>query len=153
MNRNRIEGTEETVCQGCSRIALSHLALDLDEPTNGWSAFFRERSIEMLEDDLGRPSLRREDARAVISERQRWERENAESIRHRQEVVARESRPVHPGLPRPPHADEKLSAFEVMRGADAELSGRIRAGGSHRKRSSFCSVSADLPRSLPRRSE
>lgn len=120
MNRNGIEGTEETVCQGCSRIALSHLALDLDEPTNGWSAFFRERSIEMLEDDLGRPSLRREDARAVISERQRWERENAESIRHRQEVVARESRPVHPGLPRPPHADEKLSAFEVMRGADAE---------------------------------
>jgi hypothetical protein len=55
-----------------------------------------------------------------LDERREWEFANAETDRRRQEEAVRKSRSVHPGIPRPASADAALTAFEVMRGADAD---------------------------------
>ena len=68
MIRNTIEGTEETVCDACARIPLSHLALDLDPPLDGWQEFLRECGIEVTPDDLGRLSVRREVLGELLAE-------------------------------------------------------------------------------------
>jgi hypothetical protein len=120
MNRNTtIEGTEETVCDACQLVPLTILALDIDEPVVGWPAFFPARGIELIEDDLGRMAIRREDVRTLIAERREWELKAAAETSRRQEETVRKSRPVLSGIPRPPNADAALTAFEVMRGTDA----------------------------------
>jgi hypothetical protein len=116
----QVQNPEATICDACSMVPLSILALDFDEPTAGWSVFFRERGIEPTEDDLGRPAIRREDARAMMVELREWEFKSAEETRRRQEELVRESRPVLRGIPRPAGADAALTAYEVQRGADAD---------------------------------
>jgi hypothetical protein len=116
----QVQDPEAPVCDACQLVPLSILALDIDEPVVGWPAFFRARGIELIEDDLGRPAIRREDARALMAERREWELKSAEETRRRQEEAVRESRPVPRGILRPAHADAALSAFELMRGADAD---------------------------------
>jgi hypothetical protein len=64
-------------------IPLSHLALDIDGPTVGWTAYLTGRGIEVLTDDIGRPAIARADARQLLDE----QRENEA---RRQEVVRRQ---------------------------------------------------------------
>jgi hypothetical protein len=120
MNDRNAEPQEVMVCAACQLVPISLLSLDHSEPTSGWEAMLAARGIELIEDDLGRMAIRREDARALMGERRGWELASAEEKARRQEEAARNSRPVPPGIPRPAGADAALSAYEVMRGADAD---------------------------------
>ena len=98
LSRNA-EPQEVVLCDGCKTIPLSVLSLDLDEPIDGWEETLLTRGIELTEDDMGRAAVGREDARALMAERRERELQSAEETRRREEEVARESRPVHPGSP------------------------------------------------------
>ena len=47
------------LCGCCRRIPVSYLALDLDEPVEGWVSYFADRDIEVASDHLGRASVAR----------------------------------------------------------------------------------------------
>src|SRR5215211_6136553 len=67
----------------CSNLLpLSHLALDLPEPAEGWPAFLSSRDIAVVADDIGRSAISRSDAKRLFTER----RDN--ELRQR-EVIAR----------------------------------------------------------------
>ena len=63
-------------------IPLSELQLDLDAPGDGWPAYLAARGVPIVEDDIGRPSISRSDARQLFIERR-------ESEVRRREVAAR----------------------------------------------------------------
>jgi len=64
-------------------IPISHLSLDLSEPIVGWAAALSERGIELLEDDIGRKAISREDARTLMAERREREARVLEDQRRR----------------------------------------------------------------------
>jgi hypothetical protein len=78
-------------------IPLSHLVLDHPEPVGGWEPLLQARGIELLSDDLYRPAIRREDARALVEERREWERSSVEKARQLQESL--EGLSVPAGVP------------------------------------------------------
>lgn len=98
MNRNTttVEGSEEAVCDGCSLIPVSHLGLDLDEPTSGWPTFFAERGVEPVEDDLGRASVPRQVLGDLLAEHR--EREALVAAQCAKQAAALEA-PVPVGVP------------------------------------------------------
>jgi hypothetical protein len=49
-------------------IPLSHLALDLPVPAEGWPDYLGRRAIAFVPDDLGRDCVRRQDARRLLDE-------------------------------------------------------------------------------------
>ena len=49
-------------------IPLSHLALDLPVPAEGWADFLGRRAIAFVPDDIGRDSIRRSDAQRLLHE-------------------------------------------------------------------------------------
>jgi hypothetical protein len=51
-------------------IPLSHLALDLPTPAEGWANFLGRRAIAFVPDDLGRDCVRRQDARRLDEHRE-----------------------------------------------------------------------------------
>lgn len=57
-------------------VPVRHLLLDLAEPINGWESALLERRVEIVEDDLGRPCVRRE----VLGDLLRQEREHLARI-------------------------------------------------------------------------
>jgi hypothetical protein len=115
----QVQDLEET-CASCRLVPLTVLSLDHPEPLAGWPSMLAERGVAVLRDDLGRACIAREDARALLAEREEWELKSVGETRRRQEERVRESRPVPRGIPRPASADAALSAYEVMRGADAD---------------------------------
>jgi hypothetical protein len=50
-----------------SPVPLSVLSLDLEQPPIGWATYLN-LGVEIVEDDLGRPSIHRHDARRLIAE-------------------------------------------------------------------------------------
>jgi hypothetical protein len=64
-------------------IPLSVLALDHPEPLAGWEQSLAESGVELLEDELYRPAIRREDARTLIRERRQQERDQADQAAQR----------------------------------------------------------------------
>jgi hypothetical protein len=98
--------------EGAESIPLSHLALDHPEPLDGWEPLLQARGIELLEDDLRRPAIRREDARRLAEERREWERESVEKANQLQESLERP--PVPAGIP----ALENGSAMESLMAHD-----------------------------------
>lgn len=99
------------------------------EPVQGWQITLEARGIEVVEDDLLRPSIRREDARRLVQERREWERSSAEEARRRQESL--EGPPVPAGIP----AQEGSTPFEAMVAADASYaSPQAEFGGRPRPR-------------------
>jgi hypothetical protein len=66
-------------------IPLSVLALDLPEPAGGFLQYLAGRGVEVLTDDVGRPSVSRGDDRMLLAER----RENEARAR---EVMERQER-------------------------------------------------------------
>jgi hypothetical protein len=112
MSRNA-EPQEVVVCDACRTIPVSHLGLDVAEPLVGWSAFFRERGVEVTPDDLGRLSIERRVLGELLHEFREVEARQAGRPRV-------DSGPVPRGIPRPAGADEAMTALEVMRGVDAD---------------------------------
>jgi hypothetical protein len=106
------EGTEAPFCGCCRRVPISYLGLDLDEPVEGWLAFFEKRAVIVMDDHLGRASVARyvlADLIAEHSEREaRLAEEAAERAAAQLPVVA--SRGILP--PR-----EDMSAYETMMAA------------------------------------
>jgi hypothetical protein len=106
MFRNAELNPEATECH-CGTVPLSHLGLDLDTPMNGWSAFVRERNIEVAPDDLGRPSVPRQVLGELLAER---EEQEARVAAQRAEQAAAQKAPVPAGVP----ALEGASPFESL---------------------------------------
>ena len=127
MNTNTIEGTEE-VCAACRTIPITHLALDLDEPTAGWAAMLAERGVAVEEDDLGRPSIPRQVLGDLLSEH--VERE-ALVTAQRAELATRKD-PIPAGVP----AIEGLTSHESM----------VAAGGVVTSVGGVRTTEAELPR-------
>jgi hypothetical protein len=92
-------------------IPVRHLSLDLDEPLSGWELALLERGVEILEDDLGRPCVRRKVLGELLrEERERLARIEAESAARVAAAVA----PLPGGLP----ALEGGSAMESLMAND-----------------------------------
>ena len=92
-------------------IPLSHLSLDLSEPISGWPAMFAERGVEIVLDDIGRPSVPRQVLGELLAERREREARVLEDQRRRDAERADRKVPVRAGVPA---AGEGLSAFESM---------------------------------------
>jgi hypothetical protein len=65
-------------------IPLRVLELELDVPPGGWAGFLSSRGISIVVDDVGRLSVARADAKALISERRQGEA-RAREVAERQE--------------------------------------------------------------------
>jgi hypothetical protein len=80
-------------------IPLSVLALDLPEPVGGWAHELAGRGAVVVEDDLGRPSVPREVARALFAEH----REQQEAVARRRAALEQQAiekdRQFRAGLP------------------------------------------------------
>jgi hypothetical protein len=87
-----------TVCDACRRIPVAHLALDIDEPLEGWPSFFAERRLQVFDDALGRPSIPRYVLRDLIDERREREARLAEEQAENAAAAARRP-PVAAGVP------------------------------------------------------
>jgi hypothetical protein len=82
-------------------IPISHLELDLPAPGfGGWKVFLAEHDIAIVEDDLGRPSIARSDARQLFTEHREAEQRQREAIARRDVELEklRQSR-LRPGIP------------------------------------------------------
>ena len=108
---DRVLNTQEPL------IPISHLSLDLSEPIVGWEASLSERGIELLEDDIGRKAISREDARTLMAERREVEERILEDQRRRDAERADDKVPVSAGVP----ALEGASPFESMAAADPDF--------------------------------
>jgi hypothetical protein len=102
----------EAVCDACRRIPVTHLALDIDEPLEGWPSFLAERRVQVFDDALGRPSISRHALRDLIDERREGEARLAAEQAEKAAVAARRP-PVAVGVP----AIEGGSAIESMMAA------------------------------------
>ena len=87
-------------------VPLSHLVLDLDqEPVAGWPSYLADRGVELVLDDIGRPAVSRDAARALLAEKR-------EDEQRRREVVARQEQRLI-------EADEERRA-QIWRGVPAD---------------------------------
>ena len=108
---------EATICDGCRLIPLSHLSLDVSEPVVvGWEQLFAERGVEIVLDDIGRPSVPRQVLGELLAE---WRERDAclEDQRRREAEHADGKVPVSAGVP----ALEGASAFESLAAADPDF--------------------------------
>jgi hypothetical protein len=99
---DRVMNTQEPL------IPISHLSLDLGEPIIGWAGMFAERGVEIVLDDLGRPSVPRQVLGELLAERRESEARILEDQRRRDAEHAEV--PVEAGVP----AEEGLSAVETL---------------------------------------
>jgi len=98
-----------STCNTCRLIPVSHLGLDIGEPLGGFRSMFDRNGIEVVEDDIGRPSISRDDLGRLLTERR--EREAAlvaDAARRAAELEAK--RPVLVGVP----AREGATPYESM---------------------------------------
>ena len=68
-------------------IPLSVLQLDIEQPGDGWTVFLAGRGIEVLTDDIGRPSIARDDAKQLHFERREAEARRAEFLARADEAA------------------------------------------------------------------
>jgi hypothetical protein len=84
-------------------IPLSHLSLDVDEPSVGWDAYLTGRGIPVVFDDVGRRSVSRADARQLLDEQREAEARRQEVVRRQeQQFIEADQRfraQLSPGLP------------------------------------------------------
>lgn len=103
------EGIQETICNSCRFIPITHLGQDVAEPIVGWTAFFAERGVEVVEDDLGRASVPRQVLADLLAEAR--DREVREEARQAEQIAAASGDLVSVGVPA---LDGDASAFESM---------------------------------------
>jgi hypothetical protein len=99
-------------------------SLDLDEPITGWESALLERGVEIVDDDLGRPCVRRE----VLGDLLREERERLARI-----AAESAARAAAPGPPVPAsRPSERWLSARVAHGQRSRLwdaAGRVRKAG------------------------
>jgi hypothetical protein len=122
MNDTATEGIEATICDACQLVPLSHLHLDADEPTSGWARHFAERGVEVVLDDLGRPSVPRRVLGELLAERREREARAAEELAQR---ATAHRPPVPAGLP----VVEGSTPFESLVAAGGHVSVQEEFGG------------------------
>jgi hypothetical protein len=86
-------------------VPLSHLGLDLPVPPIGWTAYLNNVGVEILTDDLGRPSIHRHDARRLFDEHR------ADELRKAQRRKLAEAQAV---------ADDQIRRAQIWRGVPAD---------------------------------
>jgi hypothetical protein len=110
-------------------IQISYLALDLDAPAvGGWPAYLAAKGIAVVVDDIGRPSIARDDARMLLTERREAE------IRNREVMARREAQLIQQDQLRRANMPTGIPAGMVpdgMTGAEA----MVLAGEKRRPRS------------------
>ena len=94
-------------------IPVSYLSLDVSEPIDGWERTLADRGVEIVLDDLGRPSVHREVLGELIAERREHEARLVEDQRRRR---SERTDTKVPGVP----ALEGASAFESMVAGDGD---------------------------------
>jgi hypothetical protein len=112
MSRNTktaVQDPKVVACDACQLVPLTHLSLDLDEPTAGWAAMLAGRQVEVVEDDLGRPSVPRRVLGELLADR---EDQEARMAGLRAELAARRD-PIPAGVP----ALANATAFESLAAA------------------------------------
>jgi len=102
---------EVEVCRACATVPIAHLALDLEMPLQGWVAFFAERAVEVVEDDLGRPAVARSILGELLSERR--ERDARLAAQQAERAAAQKTLP-----PRGVAALEGASPMESLMAGD-----------------------------------
>jgi hypothetical protein len=82
-------------------IPLSHLELDLPAPAGtDWASYLRGQGVEVVLDDVGRPAIRRSDARRLFTEhRAAMERARELAERNAAELEARRLALLPTGIP------------------------------------------------------
>jgi hypothetical protein len=103
---------DEGTCSMCKKVPVSHLALDVAEPTQGWVSYFEEKGILVLPDAAGRPSVPRHVLADLIDEEKRREDRLAEEAAIK---AAELVQPVGAGVP----AIEDGDAYASMMAAGA----------------------------------
>jgi len=98
-------------CDACRLVPISVLGLDLAQPISGWEQMLADRGVEVVEDDLGRASISRSDARALIEDRR--QRESRLAAERTEKAAARQVAVVPAGVP----ALEDGSPYESMMAA------------------------------------
>jgi len=95
MNMFRAAATEPAAVEVPSSsdlIPLSVLALDLDLPgSEGWPAYLEARAVAVVVDDVGRDSVSRADAGALLAERRETVAREREAAARRLEQLEREA--------------------------------------------------------------
>jgi hypothetical protein len=82
-------------------IPLSHLALDLEPPAiGGWHHYLAECNIKIIDDDLGRPSVSRSDARRLLTQKREAEARAREVAAANERQAVEADRQWRAGLPR-----------------------------------------------------
>jgi hypothetical protein len=111
-------------------VPISVLSLDLDEPVGGWVAYLTGRAVEVLADDLGRPSISRADARQLFDEHREAEVRKQEVLRRQEEAAVEADRVFRSQLPVGLSwldIPEGSSAAEVWRAAELAAQPRRRS--------------------------
>jgi hypothetical protein len=80
-------------------IPISQLALDLDPPAVGWDAFLASRGIDVVDDDIGRKSISRADARQLLDEHREAEAHAREVMERREAQLIQQDRLLRASLP------------------------------------------------------
>ena len=81
-------------------VPLSHLALDLPQPAEGWADFLGRRAIAFVPDDLGRDCVRRQDARRLLDEQRENELRKAKLRQLAEQEAVEADRQFRASLPR-----------------------------------------------------
>jgi hypothetical protein len=64
-------------------VPVSHVSLELDAPVGGWAAYLSGRGITVIQDDIGRASIARADAKMLLDEQRENERRQREAAEAR----------------------------------------------------------------------
>jgi hypothetical protein len=84
-------------------IPLSHLALDLSEPADGWTVWLSDRGVAISFDDLGRRAIRRGDAKELLDQQRQNEiRQQDHAARVEAEAIEKDREfraALSPGIP------------------------------------------------------
>jgi hypothetical protein len=85
------EPAPDGVAPAVDLVPVSHISLDLSEPGCGWVAYLNGRGVEVVTDDIGRPSIARADARQLFDEHRESEaRKQAALARQELEAIERD---------------------------------------------------------------
>ncbi|MFP3881713.1 MAG: hypothetical protein ACLFWH_05280 [Actinomycetota bacterium] len=116
MRKEEVSTTETEVlsmCDGCRLIPVSHLGLDITEPVRGFAYMLAANGIEVVEDDIGRPSISRDDLGWLLAERREREARRAAEAEERRAQA--KPNVVLAGVP----AQEGATPFEAMMAAES----------------------------------
>jgi hypothetical protein len=109
-------------------IPLSVFKLDCPEPPAGWDRLLESENVDQLEDDIGRASISREDARRLLGGLRAEQAYREDERRRRDDEQARRHAEFAARVPRGVAAPQPgMSAIEVMVAAGEDDDDRPRS--------------------------